>query len=190
MRLLPYGGTAWGQARWAQTRVHLAGTSHCPSTAVILHPNIWVIARYSWEISTLPILGIPRWQHASNSSAPPPLLLLPPTHFSQTPPPPVWNTITQQSFAQALAIPCFCGCNTEGRNDVLGGGAVSWVFSTFRIGVKCNKILFLIQKWDGEKKKKKKRHCYIVNLAQRFRQHDVVSPITHFVLPLSIFNHL
>lgn len=160
MRLLPYGGTAWGQARWAQTRVHLAGTSHCPSTAVILHPNIWVIARYSWEISTLPILGIPRWQHASNSSAPPPTPPPPSAHPLLPNAPPVWNTITQQSSAQALAIPCFCGCNTEGGNDVLGGGgAVSWVFSTFRIGVKCNKILFLIQKWDGEKKKKTLLHC-------------------------------
>lgn len=58
---------------------------HCPSTAVILHPNIWVIARHAWELSTPPILGIPRWQHASNSSAPL-LPLLPPTHFSHTPP--------------------------------------------------------------------------------------------------------
>lgn len=47
---------------------------HCPSTAVILHPNIWVIACYAWELSAPPILGIPHWQHASNSSAPLPLL--------------------------------------------------------------------------------------------------------------------
>lgn len=45
---------------------------HCPSTAVILHPNIWVIARYAWELSALPILGIPHWQRASNSRVPPP----------------------------------------------------------------------------------------------------------------------
>lgn len=47
---------------------------HCPSTAVILHPNIWVIARYAWELSALQILGIPHWQHASNSRVPLPLL--------------------------------------------------------------------------------------------------------------------
>lgn len=46
-------------------------SQHCPSTAVILHPNIWVIARYAWELSALPILVIPHWQHASNSQAPP-----------------------------------------------------------------------------------------------------------------------
>lgn len=96
---------------------------YCPSTAVILHPNIWVIARYAWELSAPPILGIPHWQHASNSSAAPPSTH--PSlhsHFSHTPPtPPVWNTITQQSFTQALAIPSLCGgsmgggCSEEGR---------------------------------------------------------------------------
>lgn len=43
---------------------------HCPSTAVILHSNIWVIAHYAWELSVPPILGIAHWQHAGNSSAP------------------------------------------------------------------------------------------------------------------------
>lgn len=44
---------------------------HCPSTAVILHPNIWVIAHYARELSASPILGIPYWQAASNSLPPP-----------------------------------------------------------------------------------------------------------------------
>lgn len=65
---------------------------YCPSTAVILHPNIWVIARYAWELSAPPILGIPHWQHASNSSAAPPSLH---SHLSHTPPPtPPFETLS------------------------------------------------------------------------------------------------
>lgn len=91
---------------------------HCPSTAVILYPNIWVIARYAWELSAPPILGIPCWQHASNSSPPPPA-----SPIFAPPLPPDCNTITQQSFTQALGIPSLCGGNAEGDIDVLQRGS-------------------------------------------------------------------
>lgn len=90
----------------------------CPSTAVILHPNIWVIARYAWELSTPTILGIPRWQHASNSSAPPLTLLLLQYH-----PPPPFETLSHSRVSlRHLPFPVSAAV-TQRENDVLKRGS-------------------------------------------------------------------
>lgn len=113
---------------------------HCPSTAVILHPNIWVIARYAWELSALPILGIPHWQHASNSRAPLPLLPYAPSCLKH------YHTA---EFYSGTCHPLSLWWQHRGRERCSDRGGVelqSWVFSTSRIGVKCNKILYVCQK--------------------------------------------
>lgn len=123
---------------------------HCPSTAVILHPNIWVIARYAWELSALPILGIPHWQHAPNSRAP--LLLLPctPTSPPSTPTPLLFETLSH-SRVLLRHLPFLVSVVATQREKTMfckegEWSCKSWVFSTSRIGVKCNKILYVCQK--------------------------------------------
>lgn len=117
---------------------------HCPSTAVILHPNIWVIARHAWELSTPPILGIPRWQHASNSSAPPPPPpRRPPAHPLLPYAPLVFETLSHSGVSlRRSPFPVSVAATQGDEMTFRMEGAVSWAFSTFRIGVKCNKIGF------------------------------------------------
>lgn len=121
---------------------------HCPSTAVILHPNIWVIARHAWELSTPPILGIPRWQRASTSSAPPPSSSSSSAHPLLPYAPLLFETLSHSrvSLRHSPLPVSVAAAQRDGMTfRILGGGwggVVSWAFSTFRIGVKCNKICF------------------------------------------------
>lgn len=125
---------------------------YCPSTAVILHPNIWVIARYAWELSAPPILGIPHWQHASNSSAAPPSTH--PSlhsHFSHTRPPRLKHYHTAEFYSGTCHSPSLRWQHGGWGDGVpkRGGGersCKSRVFVTSRIGVKCNEILYVCQK--------------------------------------------
>lgn len=125
---------------------------YCPSTAVILHPNIWVIARYAWELSAPPILGIPHWQHASNSSAAPPSTH--PSlhsHFSHTLPPLLFETLSHSRvLLRHLPFPVSAVVARGGTVFRRGAGGErsckSRVFGTSRIGVKCNEILYVCQK--------------------------------------------
>lgn len=88
---------------WLVTRL-------CPSTAVILHPNIWVIAHYAWELSASRIFGISHWQRASNSRAPAlphsPLQTETLSHNAQ-----------RRSFTVAFSIHCLCGSCTESEQE-------------------------------------------------------------------------
>lgn len=53
--MLPYGGAAGVQSNELKPGPIWLVLQLCPSTAVILHPNIWIIARYPWELSAFHI---------------------------------------------------------------------------------------------------------------------------------------